>query len=179
MEQRVYAEDYYYIEVSGDDFFLYSASALLSLPFCPFWWLICLEAMVWLRRGHFHFALYMPPEVTFIVILPVHRLQLKTPLLLLLLCFGSEQNVGRKKKMPNVRFTLPTKNDPRTTQPNNRQHYLPENVITAQPSSNGLTKRLMKWRKKDYQLIDSTREKHYRNGFVSFYCLIHLHNHFC
>ena len=36
MEQRVYAEDYYYIEVSGDDFFLYSASALLSLPFCPF-----------------------------------------------------------------------------------------------------------------------------------------------
>ena len=87
--------------------------------------------------------------------------------------------------MPNVRFTLPSKKDPRRTQPNTRQQYLPENVITAQPSSNGLTKRLMKWRKqKDYQLIDSsTRERHYRNGFVSFSFLlpviVHLHNHFC
>ena len=124
-------------------------------------------------------ALYAPGGHIYCDFACTHQASTETPLLLLLLCFGFEQNVGRKKKMPNVRFTLPTKNDPRTTQPNNRQHYLPENVITAQPSSNGLTKRLMKWRKKDYQLIDSTREKHYRNGFVSFYCLIHLHNHFC
>ena len=134
--------------------------------------------MVWLQFSLC--ALYAPGGhiyCDFACTKPSHHIQPKHLYPYCFVCvFLSEEKCSKKtKEMPNVRFALPSKNDPRRTQPNTRQQYLPENVITAQPSSNGLTKRLMKWRKqKDYQLIDSsTRERHYRNGFVSlfFYCL--------